>query len=834
MIKNQSAQNIFDKFTTHYKKSIVTAYNMSLAVKNNKIEIEYLLWAILNQQGSLGRETLIKAGIKKNKINFNIETDKLDIEKLLTQKETLNLSTASKKAIIKSVAMAAEYEHNYVGTEHLLYSLIKIDDKKINQILLQHKIDREHLLKNVEIILNSTAKFSEMANAINNNKEENIYLGQPQQRQQKTSLLDFFGINLTDKTIQKNINPVIGRDKEIERIIQILCRRDKNNPILLGEPGVGKTAIVEGLAKKILAGEVPDILLNKKIYALDMPLLIAGTSYRGEFEARIKQIIDEVKTDKNIILFIDEIHNIMGAGSITGTMDAANILKPALARGEISCIGATTFDDYKKHIEPDAALSRRLQKIIVNEPTIKEAIEILRGVKAAYEQHHLVNIKETAIEEAVKLSVRYLTEQYLPDKAIDLIDEAASKKRIAQPQTKNIKKITELEKNLTDLNEQKKKLIAQGKYNSALQLKSKEIEIINQIYQLEEDQLKNKIKKSKKITDNNTVTADDIKKIITTTTDINLSSTENINKNIKKLISGLEKNIIGQTEVITTITQTLKRSIVGLSGSDRPLGSFIFAGPSGVGKTYTAKILAKLIADKYNGLIKIDMSEYGEKFNSSKIIGAPAGYIGYDEGGQLTEKVKRHPYSIILLDEIEKAHPDIFNLFLQILEDGYLTDSKGKKINFKNTIIIMTTNIGLKRQGQANNIGFTEDNKEKINNIFKDKLQEWLKPEFLNRIDEILVFNELGKTELAKIINLELNKLNKNLQQKKISLKWNKQVINKLTDKCNKKNMGARVIREILKTEVENPLAEIILSNSKIKKFNIVIKNNKLKVMAEK
>ncbi len=833
MLKNQS-QNIFNKFTTHYKKSIVTAYNMSLAVKNNKVEIEYLLWAILNQYGSLGRETLIKAGIKKNKINFNIETDKLDIEKLLTQKQNLNLSTASKKVIVKSVAMAAKYEHNYIGTEHLLYSLIKINNNKINKILLQHKINPEHLLKNIEIILNSTAKFSEMANAINTNKEENIYLGQSQQHQQKTSLLDFFGINLTNEIIQKNINPVIGRDKEIERIIQILCRRDKNNPILLGEPGVGKTAIVEGLAKKILAGDVPDILLNKKIYALDMPLLIAGTSYRGEFEARIKQIIDEVKIDKNIILFIDEIHNIMGAGSITGTMDAANILKPALARGEISCIGATTFDDYKKHIEPDAALSRRLQKIIVNEPTIKEAIEILKGVKTTYEQHHLVNINDTAIEEAVKLSVRYLTEQYLPDKAIDLIDEAASKKRIAQPQTKNVKKITELEKNLTELNEQKKKLIAQGKYNSALRLKSKEIEIINQIYQLEENQLKNKIKKNKKITANNTVTANDIKKIITTTTDINLSNNENINNSIKKLISGLEEKIIGQPEVISTLTQTLKRSVVGLTGGDRPLGSFIFAGPSGVGKTYTAKVLAELIANKYNGLIKIDMSEYGEKFNSSKIIGAPAGYIGYDEGGQLTEKVKRHPYSIILLDEIEKAHPDIFNLFLQILEDGYLTDSKGKKINFKNTIIIMTTNIGLKRYGQANNIGFTESNNEKANNIFKDKLQEWLKPEFLNRIDEILVFKDLGKTELAKIIELELNKLNKNLKEKKLSIKWNKKVIDKLTNHCNRKNMGARIIREVLKIEIENPLAEMILINPKIKKFNIMIENNKFKIKASK
>ena len=831
MFNNLQQKRIFDKLTTYYKRSLVLAYQLSTAKHKQQVESDDLLMALLQQKGSLGYEALVKTGIKISPVKKMIKTDQLKVERDIFKENQINLSARIKKIIVASVALAAHYEHNYIGTEHLLYSLIKLRDDKINKILRGYKIQPQKIMYDLKTILNSTAKFSQMAEAINAFKEKNNQTNNHSLKN-KNSVLDFFGTELTAKQVQKKINPVIGRGQEIERIIQILCRRDKNNPILLGEPGVGKTAIIEGLAKKILQGEVPDMLLNKRIYALDMPLLVAGTAYRGEFEARIKQIVDEAKNDRNIILFIDEIHNIMGAGSTTGTMDAANILKPALARGEIRCIGATTFNDYKKYIEQDSALSRRLQKVKVDEPTPKESIEILKGIKRAYEQHHAIQITDEAIEEAVKLSVKYLTEQYLPDKAIDLIDEAASQKRLQQPSDIKNQKIAHRQKNLFELNEEKKKLIAQGKYNDALRLKSKEVELINQIYQLEEQQIKDKIRFRQQNNKQRRITAEDIKKVLAASTKIPISDEDKSIEIINNLSRGLKEKIVGQNQVIAQMLQTLKRSAIGLAGNQRPLGSFIFAGPSGVGKTYTAKMLAQLISPPQKALIKIDMSEYSEKFNSSKMIGAPAGYIGYDEGGQLTEKVKQHPYSVILLDEIEKAHPDIFNLFLQILEDGYLTDSKGHRVNFKNTIIIMTTNIGLKSGKQKINLGFGGEGQKELENIFKERLSEWLKPEFLNRVDEILVFKQLGTAELKRIINLELKEMNEKLKDQAISVSWDKTVINYLFKKCQQPDQGARVVREILRQEIENQLADKILKwpNKKMRQraIKIIVKNKKL------
>ncbi len=829
-------QTVLDKFTTYYKKSIVAAYGRSLALKKKQVDDEDLFWAILTQKGSLGYETLIKAGLKqtypaaaKVKIDVN-QSETLD--KIIANFKNITLSKRVKQIIIDSIALAARYHHNYVGTEHLLYSLIRAKTPKVNKILQTYHINPQHILKNMEIIFNSTSKFAEMAEAINSlsHGKDELLLGQ---RPKKESLLNFFAHELTNPKVQESINPVIGREKEIERIIQILCRRDKNNPVLLGEPGVGKTAIIEGLSKKILEGDVPEVLLDKKIYALDMPLLVAGTSYRGEFEARIKQIVDEVKADKNIILFIDEIHNIIGAGSTTGTMDAANILKPALARGEIRCIGATTFDDYKKYIEPDNALSRRLQKVIVNEPTPQEAIEILKGIRSAYERHHSIKITDEAIQEAVRLSVKYLTDQFLPDKAIDLIDEAASRKRVKAPQSINIKKINSLQKKLSELNRQKQKLVNQAKYNEALRLKSKEIEIINQIYKLEEEQIKSKIKIKLKAPTNQTadkITAKDIQELVAASTRIDLSSQSDSLNVVKQLKKKLKQKIIGQDEVIEQIAQTLKRSVAGLAGESRPLGSFIFAGPSGVGKTYTAKVLAELISPhNKNALIKIDMSEYGEKFNASKLIGAPAGYVGYNEGGQLTEKVKHNPYSVILLDEIEKAHPDIFNLFLQILEDGYLTDSKGRQVNFKNTIIIMTTNIGLEKEEQAVALGFGEEKHAELVSNYQRALQEWLRPELLNRIDQILIFNKLTPQDLLAIINLELSRLASSLAEKKIHLSWTRPLVKLLAAKCQPEKQGARIVRDVLRTEIEGRLADKILSAAgQPLTINLTVKNSEI------
>ncbi len=817
-------QAVLDKFTTYYKKTILDAYRRSLFLNKKRVDDEDLFWALLEQKGSLGYEALVKVGLKPLAESFkgvkNGAPSDLDIEELLKHLDSLNLSRRVQQIILDSIALAADYHHHYVGTEHLLYSLLRAKSVKLNKILSRHKIKAETVLKNIEIIFNSTAKFAEMAEALNSlgRGHAESFLGGPAAAK-KESILNFFAVDLTDRQIQDKITPVIGRECEIERVIQILCRRDKNNPVLLGEPGVGKTALVEGLSKKILQGDVPPVLLGKKIYALDMPLLVAGTSYRGEFEARLKQIVDEVKANSQIILFIDEIHNIIGAGSSTGTMDAANILKPALARGEIRCIGATTFDDYKKYIEPDNALSRRLQKVVVNEPSAEEAVSILKGIRAAYERHHQVKITDAAIEEAVKLSVRYLPEQFLPDKAIDLIDEAASRKRLYLPDNGRLKEITALEKQLKALQEQKEKLVKQSKYNAALRLKSKEIEIINKLYQLEAEQLKNKSR-----TKNGRLPAEsvavpqvepaDIKALFSSTFHINFSSDNFSPARIRDLKKKLAQKIIGQDEVLKDLVNVLKRSAAGLSGAQRPLGSFVFAGPSGVGKTYTAKVLADLISPlPSSSLIKIDMSEYAEKFNASKLIGAPAGYVGYGEGGQLTEKVKRNPYSVILLDEIEKAHSDIFNLFLQILEDGYLTDGHGRRVNFKNTIIIMTTNIGVERERRAaRGLGFGEADGEAADAAYRQALQEWLRPELLNRLDKILVFNRLNENHLAAIAHLGLDEIRQTLHQQQINFSWDTAVEKFLAQNCSATEQGARALRDLLRSEVEDRLADKILS----------------------
>lgn len=824
--------DIFNKFTSHYKKSIMGAYGLSLAENKKQIGIEELFWALLSEKGSLGQETLVKAGVKtQQRSNNQLAQKTISLERILKSKEVIPLSEEVKRVLIDSAKLSAKYGHNYVGTEHLLYSLIKLNSKAINQIFKEYKVNVKDLIANLDMILNSTSKFSDMTDVVSSLKQK--IKEQKKSTRKRDSLLESFATHLTDELVQKNINPVVGRLDEINRVIQILSRRDKNNPILLGEPGVGKTAIVEGMAKKIMEADVPDVLINKKIYALDMPLLVAGTSFRGEFEARIKQIVDEVKADKNIILFIDEIHNIIGAGSASGTMDAANILKPALARGEIRCIGATTYDDYKKIIEPDSALTRRMQKVIVREPSREESIKILKGVRKSYEQHHLITITDEAIEEAVNLSVRYLTDQFLPDKAIDLIDEAASKKRVNRPRNKNIQKIADMQKELMGIKQQKKSLVDQAKYSQALKLRPKELELTSRIFKLEDEEIKNKMEINPQLANYDKITASDIREVVSETTKINIPDSQESGEIIKNLAGNLKAKIVGQDKVIAKLANALKRSAAGLAGEKRPLGSFIFAGPSGVGKTYTAKILAESISPGRESLIKFDMSEFGEKFNASKLIGAPAGYVGYEEGGQLTEKVKRNPYAVILLDEIEKAHQDIFNLFLQIFEDGYLTDSKGRQVNFRNTIIIMTTNIGLKKNTEKAAMGFGDENKEKIENLFKERLREWMRPELLNRIDQILVFNELNGDDLAKIIDMEMKNINNNLAGRQMSIKWNKATVNYLLKKCGaKKDEGARIIREVLREEVENKLAEKIL-DTKTKRGQINIKINANKLLFE-
>ncbi|NMC51290.1 ATP-dependent Clp protease ATP-binding subunit [Candidatus Kuenenbacteria bacterium] len=824
-------ENILNKFTNHYKKTIVRAFGLSVANKKKEIGVEEIFWGLIAEKGSLGGETLNKAGVRAGLETDAGEAKTEEWEKILSAKEEVGLSKVAKKIVVDSAAVAAKYQHNYIGTEHLLYSLIKANNEEVNKILDKYKVNNKNLLKSLESVLGSTAKFGEIAEAVNNLKEK-LRQEEKNNKKKRETILDFFGTDLTIPVAQKNINPVIGREAEIKRVVQILSRRNKNNPILLGEPGVGKTAIVEGLAKKIMLGQVPDVLVDKKIYSLDMPLLVAGTSYRGEFEARVKQIVDEAKSDPNIILFIDEIHNIVGAGSSSGTMDAANILKPALARGEIHCIGATTFEDYKKHIEPDSALGRRLQKVMVGEPTAEEAIEIIKGIRPAYEKHHLLKISDEAIEEAVRLSERYLPNQFLPDKAIDLIDEAASKKRVERPSRGNRQKISLLKKELQRLGKEKDNLVKEEKYKEAIKIKGEEFELVNKIYQLETEEMNNKMKSNPKSLAGNIIKGDDIRELMAEATKINISDKKKMAGEIASLEDKLKAKIIGQEKVIKKIAGVIKRSAVGLAGDKRPLGSFVFAGASGVGKTYTAKVLAETLNPRGDGLIRLDMSEYGEKFNASKIIGAPAGYVGYDEGGVLTEKIKRNPYSVVLLDEIEKAHPDIFNLWLSILEDGQITDSKGRVINFRNTIIIMTTNIGLKKRSEQKRLGFGDEERMAERDNFKEALEEFLRPEFLNRIDQILIFENLGKKELAKIIELEMQAINEKLANKKLKIGWGKPVVDKLLKECEKRETGARAVRETLQKEIEEPLADKIIGGEKIKNktIQITVQNNKIKL----
>ncbi|HOZ36345.1 MAG TPA: ATP-dependent Clp protease ATP-binding subunit [bacterium] len=822
-------ETILKKFTNHYKKTMVRAYGFSLANKKKEIGLEEIFWSLMAEKGSLGAEALTKAGVKAE-----LETDLGDNErsdaweKILQAKKEIALAPMTQKVIVNSAAIAAEYGHNYIGTEHLLYSLINSKAREIQIILEKHKIETKGLLNNLELALSSTAKFEEMTEAVGILKQKIEQERKAGRKRQKESLLDFFGTELTAQNIQKNINPVIGRETEINRVIQILARRNKNNPILLGEPGVGKTAIVEGLAKKITQGAVPDILTDKKIYALDMALMVAGTSYRGEFEGRLKQIVEEAKMNPEIILFIDEIHNIVGAGSAAGTMDAANILKPALARGEIRCIGATTFEDYKKHIETDSALTRRLQKVIINEPSAPEAVTIIKGVKSIYEKHHAIKISDEAIEEAVHLSARYIVDQFLPDKALDLIDEAASKKNVNRPSDGKKNRLSQLKKELEILNHEKISLLKEENYRAALTIKEKEIEIINQIYKLERESIENSVKPKS----NEEIGAEDIRALVAEITKINIPDRPKMLANLKELEKLMTEKIIGQGIAVEEIAKVIKRSAAGLSGERRPLGSFIFAGPSGVGKTYAAQVLAEALNPKGNGLIRLDMSEYGEKFNASKIIGAPAGYVGYDEGGILTEKVRRNPYSVILLDELEKAHPDIFNLWLSILDEGQLTDGRGRVINFRNTIIIMTTNLGGQKRGSKKQLGFGAGDKNSEQENYQEALEEYLKPEFLNRVDKLVIFNNLGEKDIEKIVELDLAMINQKLVSQNLKLDWDKRAVEKLARECLKAGDGARRVREIIRNEIEDLLADKIMTDGFNK--NSVIKvglvNNKIRL----
>jgi len=814
-------ENILNRFTFHFKKVLIDAQNLAFNNGQKEIEPKDIFIALLNAKGSLGADVIIKQRID-NKYWEEILKAKLKQTILEDITKFPQPSKETEKIIESSVSLAYRYKHKYIGTEHLLFSINESEDSKLKEMFTKAKLNSKSLKQHLEMIMKSTSKFNDLTGE-EIHKEVDSLLEDPEEE----SILDSFTVDLTNKEIQENIDPVIGREIEINRLIEILSRRTKNNPVLLGDAGVGKTAIIEGLAKRITEKKVPDVLINKKILNLDMSGLLAGTMYRGEFESRLRQIIDDISADEDNILFIDELHTIMGAGSTGGSLDAANILKPALARGSLRCIGATTFEEYKKHIETDRALERRFQTIVIDESSEDETYKILQGLKENYEKFHNVVITEQAIKQAVELSKRFLPDKQLPDKAIDLIDEAASRIKVKNTKKSYLKKIKEVKDNLEELKTTKHQAILDEDYELAKETRD------------EEEKKKKKLKslKKKQEKDNKislgSINENDIKEIISEITKIPLKDiTKDNSKSLLKLEKNIGKNIFGQEKALNNISNSIRKAKTGLHDSNKPLASFMFLGPSGVGKTETAKELAKNIFGGSHNMLRIDMSEFSEKFNISKLIGAPAGYVGYNEGNKLTDVVKNKPYTLILFDEIEKAHKDVFNLLLPILEEGELTDASGRTINFRNCLIVMTSNIGLDKFNEQATMGFdTEKNKNNFKNTSKKilkSLNDYFPPEFLNRIDDNIVFEPISNQAGKQIIQKEIDELYNKLEKNNINLELDNKVINKLLKKREKQE-GARSLKRIVDKYLTNELSNIILKK-KPKKIKVNIEKNNINI----
>lgn len=824
---------ILERLSSRAKSALITSQRISEDLHHDHIGTEHLLYGIVEEKASFASEILLKSKISGDiirqeivRINQNNTSDKWQPK----------LSNNLREVIEKAAIIASRHQYQFIGTEHFLYGIADMETDEAKNILIGLKVSVAELRKNLLSIFENVSRFPDLLNV-----DEQPELPAPE-KNTKTPALDYFTSDLSKKAMKGKIDPVIGRKSEIERLISILNRRTKNNPVLIGEPGVGKTAIVEGLALAISKQEIPDSLADKKILTLDMALVVAGSMFRGEFEQRLKQVIDEVKDNSNIILFIDELHTIVGAGATTGSLDAANILKPSLARGEIRVIGATTLAEYKKHIEHDAALERRFQPILIEEPSNEESIEILSGLRENYERHHNVVITDDAIKAAVELSSRYLTDRFLPDKALDLIDETAAYSKTLNTKTRNIRVVKKIESELRKLEEEKTKAVMLQDFTTALHLKSQEDKLKKQKQEYQKTLVR-------KTTVNAEITSEDIGRTVSNITKIPL--TKLLKSETKKLI-GLEKTmqarIVGQDEATKLIASAIRRSRAGIASPKRPIASFLFLGPTGVGKTETAKALAEEVFENKDALVRVDMSEFMERHNVARLIGAPAGYIGYEEGGRLTEEIRKKPYAVILFDEIEKAHPDVFNILLQILEEGELTDASGKRVNFRNTVIIMTSNIGMSDLTRtASTFGFSQDNAETDQDArlkaeaeydrVKDKvltsLKEAMRPELLNRIDKIIVFRPLGMEEIKKIVSLELFRLAERiLKQQNITLTFEKDVVRFLAEKSYDPAQGARLIRRKIQELIEDSLAEQIITGeiAEMSEAKITVTNDSIQI----
>ena len=814
------------KFTNSAQNVIEIAKEIAVELGHNYIGTEHILYGLTEEENGVASRVLENQGITPENVLEEIENlIGRDDEKEIT---SLSFTPRTKRIIENAFVEARKLDSEYIGTEHILIGIMREADSIAVRIMLDLGINPQKLYNEIVKVLEEDENINMQDGG--SNKNSGSY--------NSTPTLNQYGTDLTKEASMGKLDPVIGRKIEIERVVQILSRRTKNNPCLIGEPGVGKTAVVEGLAEKIVQGDVPELLKNKRVVTIDLSSMVAGAKYRGDFEERIKKALNEVKKAGDVILFIDEIHTIVGAGSAEGAIDAANILKPLLARGEIQLIGATTLNEYRKYIEKDSALERRFSPVTVNEPTHEETVQILKGIRDKYEAHHNIKITDEAINSAVELSTRYINDRFLPDKAIDLIDEASSKIRLTsleEPET-----IKELENKIQNMNQEKEDAVKIQKFEKAAKLRD---EVNSLKEELEKEKNKWKNKKTKTIPK---LTEEDIAKVIASWTGIPAAKiTQDENKKLKNLDKELHKRVIGQNEAVESVAKAIRRSRVGLKNPNRPIGSFLFLGPTGVGKTELSKALAESLFGTEDSIIRIDMSEFMEPHSVAKLIGAPPGYVGFDDGGQLTEKIRRKPYSVILFDEIEKAHPDVMNMLLQILEDGRLTDSQGRTVNFKNTVIIMTSNIGARLITEKKSLGFAnssdEDEAKEYEDIKKNvmaELKKELRPEFINRIDDIIVFHKLNDDEIRSIIDLLLRNVEQRLVEQGLNIKIDKSVKELIAKKGVDKEFGARPLRRAIQNIVEDKLAEEILDGN-IKtgvEAKLVAKDDKveLKVKATK